>query len=118
MSLIARYLEENGVPTVIMATARDIVDVDMELPPLSQELMDLTKWVARYYLCSWGEAARAALEEVAREMTVAEEEGRVVKKIALSEIDRFYLAVSNVAGPDGGAAVDQALLGLITGDTE
>lgn len=26
MSLVARYLEENGIPTVIMAVARDIVE--------------------------------------------------------------------------------------------
>ncbi len=36
-------------------------------------------------------AERAALEEVAREMTRAEEEGRVVKKIPLSAIDRDRL---------------------------
>ncbi len=26
MSLVARYLEENGIPTVVIATARDIVE--------------------------------------------------------------------------------------------
>ena len=26
MSLVARYLEENGIPTVVVATARDIVE--------------------------------------------------------------------------------------------
>ena len=36
-------------------------------------------------------AGRAALEEVAREMTVAEEEGRVVKKIPLEQIDLKHL---------------------------
>ncbi|NNL72310.1 MAG: ParB N-terminal domain-containing protein [Silicimonas sp.] len=37
-------------------------------------------------------AGRAALEEVAREMTAAETEGRVVKKLPLSEIDTHHLS--------------------------
>ena len=41
--------------------AKELLDVDMELPPLSEELLDLTKWIAKYYMCSWGEAARSAL---------------------------------------------------------
>ena len=41
--------------------ARDIVDVDVELPPLPDELLDLTRWIATYYMCAWGEALRAAL---------------------------------------------------------
>lgn len=41
--------------------ARDILDVDVELPPLSAELLHLTKWIATYYMCAWGEALRAAL---------------------------------------------------------
>src|SRR6056297_989480 len=36
-------------------------------------------------------AGRAALEEVAREMTAAEEEGRVIRKIPLSEIETRHL---------------------------
>ena len=36
-------------------------------------------------------AGRAALEEVAREMTRAEDEGRIVRKIGLAEIDRDRL---------------------------
>ncbi len=41
--------------------ARDILDVDVELPPLSDELLQLTRWLASYYMCAWGEALRAAL---------------------------------------------------------
>ncbi len=37
-------------------------------------------------------AGRAALEEVAREMTAAEAEGRVVKRIALADIDLRHLS--------------------------
>ena len=27
--------------------AKELLDVDMELPPLSEELLDLTKWIAK-----------------------------------------------------------------------
>lgn len=37
-------------------------------------------------------AGRAALEEVAQEMTAAEAEGRVIKKLALSDIDTQHLS--------------------------
>ena len=30
-------------------------------PILGQELLDLTRWMAEYYLCSWGEAVKPAL---------------------------------------------------------
>ena len=30
-------------------------------PALTSELLSLTKWVADYYLCAWGEAVKAAL---------------------------------------------------------
>ena len=42
-------------------------------------------------------AGRAALEEVAREMTAAEEEGRIVKKIALIDIDTQHLSRDRIA---------------------
>ncbi len=41
--------------------AKEVIDVDMELPVLPAEILKLTKWIGQYYMCSWGEAARAAL---------------------------------------------------------
>jgi len=38
--------------------AKDIIDVDIELTPMPQEVLKLTQWIAKYYMCSWGEAAR------------------------------------------------------------
>ena len=54
-------IEEGSEADLKKYKARDILDVDVELPLLSEELLDLTKWVATYYMCSHGEAARAAL---------------------------------------------------------
>jgi primosomal protein N' (replication factor Y) (superfamily II helicase) len=38
--------------------AKEVIDVDMELPVLPAEILKLTKWIGQYYMCSWGEAAR------------------------------------------------------------
>ncbi|MDE2996210.1 MAG: primosomal protein N' [Bacteroidota bacterium] len=42
-------------------TPKQILNVDVELPPLPDEVLDLTRWVSTYYMCAWGEALRAAL---------------------------------------------------------
>ncbi len=54
-------VEEGTEADLASYQARDILDVDVELPPLSDELLGLTRWIATYYMCSWGEAVRAAL---------------------------------------------------------
>ena len=40
---------------------KTILDVLDARPALTPELLGLTRWVAGYYLCSWGEAIKAAL---------------------------------------------------------
>lgn len=40
---------------------RSITAVDESGPPITLELLELTRWLADYYLCSWGEALKAAL---------------------------------------------------------
>ncbi|MDW8137564.1 MAG: primosomal protein N' [Bacteroidota bacterium] len=45
-------------------TPKPILDVLDAEPIVSEELLRLTRWVASYYLCSWGEALRAALPGV------------------------------------------------------
>jgi primosomal protein N' (replication factor Y) len=40
---------------------KDITDLLDPYPLFSGEMLELTKWVSDYYLCSWGEALRAAL---------------------------------------------------------
>lgn len=37
---------------------REVID---EAPVINSELLDLTRWMAEYYLCSWGEAVKPAL---------------------------------------------------------
>ena len=40
---------------------KPLLDVLDEAPSFSPELLELTRWISEYYVCSWGEAARAAL---------------------------------------------------------
>ena len=40
---------------------KPLLDVLDARPALTPELLDLTRWVAGYYLCAWGEAIKAAL---------------------------------------------------------
>ncbi len=40
---------------------RDILDVLDDEPALDAHLLELTRWISQYYLCSWGEAIRNAL---------------------------------------------------------
>ena len=54
-------MEEGAESDIKGFQARDILDVDVTLPPLPEELLALTRWVATYYMCAWGEALRAAL---------------------------------------------------------
>jgi len=40
---------------------KDVIDVLDDVPVCTAELLDLTRWIADYYVCSWGEALKAAL---------------------------------------------------------
>jgi primosomal protein N' (replication factor Y) len=48
-------LEEEG------ATIRDIEELLDEDPVVAPDILELTKWMADYYFCPWGECLRAAL---------------------------------------------------------
>ena len=43
------------------SSCKDIIDVLDDKPLISQELLELTKWVADYYFASWGQAVQLAL---------------------------------------------------------
>jgi len=53
---------EEGPPAEDLDFAvKDVVDVLDDVPVCTAELLDLTKWIADYYVCHWGEALKAAL---------------------------------------------------------
>ena len=47
--------------TANISNVKEIKDFLDPYPLFSGEMLELTKWVSDYYLCSWGEALRAAL---------------------------------------------------------
>jgi hypothetical protein len=49
-------VEEGSLEDLKGYEGKEILDVDMELPLLPAEVLRLTKWIATYYMCSWGEA--------------------------------------------------------------
>ena len=42
-------------------TVKPLIDVLDDAPAFTGEMLRLTHWIADYYVCSWGEAAKAAL---------------------------------------------------------
>jgi len=51
----------NFVPIPGIENLRDIEDLPDPYPLLTPEMLQLTRWVAEYYLASWGEVIRCAL---------------------------------------------------------
>ncbi len=46
---------------VVPSSVKPVLETLDDIPLLSQELLELTKWVAEYYCCGWGEALKFAL---------------------------------------------------------
>jgi len=60
------FTDDPGVDEDRVKPVLDLID---EEPLLDDGLMDLTKWLARYYLCSWGQALQAAVPGSVRDGT-------------------------------------------------
>ncbi len=54
-------VEEGPPEDTLDFAVKDVLDVLDDVPVCTEELLDLTKWIAEYYVCSWGEALKAAL---------------------------------------------------------
>ncbi|HKL89107.1 MAG TPA: DEAD/DEAH box helicase, partial [Salinibacter sp.] len=54
-------VEEGPPEDTLDFQAKDIIDVLDDVPACTGDLLRLTKWIADYYVCSWGEALKAAL---------------------------------------------------------
>jgi len=54
-------IEEGTEADLADVRAKDVADATDGLPEVTPELLELTRWIAAYYHCSWGEALRAAL---------------------------------------------------------
>jgi primosomal protein N' (replication factor Y) len=67
------------------ASLKDVIRLLDEEPVLTGEMIALTRWVADYYCCGWGEAIRAALPGVG--------ERKSVERVRLTEAGRSEAAL-------------------------
>jgi primosomal protein N' (replication factor Y) (superfamily II helicase) len=91
---------------------RDIEDVLSDEPPVERQVLELSRFAADYYLCSWGEAIEAAIPPASRQAPSA----RRVRRAPGTEVSsiperaharrRAFLAL-----PEDGAAVPVGRLG-------
>lgn len=67
-------------PAVEPGVLKELTEVDGAGPAFSAELLDVTRWVADYYLCSWGEALKAALPGGLETSRAEPKKARAVRK--------------------------------------
>src|ERR671935_1837571 len=57
--------------TSTVADLKELVEILDETPLLTPALLQLTRWIAEYYLCPWGQVLKAAVPEGFRVQTEA-----------------------------------------------
>src|SRR6185503_11802422 len=71
VALLPRLRPGTSLDETKIKDVQELLDVD---PPLTPEVLEITRWVADYYVAPWGEVLRAALPagiNVAIEQTVS-----------------------------------------------
>jgi primosomal protein N' (replication factor Y) len=66
---------EGDPPSALDFEVKEVLDVLDDTPTCTRELLRLTRWLANYYVCRWGEALKAALPAG----TTAETERRLAR---------------------------------------
>ncbi len=54
-------VDEGPPPETLDFEVKAVLDVLDDVPVCTEELLGLTRWIADYYVCSWGEALKAVL---------------------------------------------------------
>src|SRR5919109_3400644 len=57
--------------TSTVTDLKELVEILDETPLLTPALLQLTRWIAEYYLCAWGQVLKAAVPEGFRVQTAA-----------------------------------------------
>lgn len=57
-------VEQSDSPPESVRHIKKIIELLDKKPVYSNELLQLTKWIADYYMCSWGDSLKAALPSV------------------------------------------------------
>jgi len=119
-------VEEGPPPGTLGFEVKDVLDVLDDVPTCTEELLDLTRWMADYYVCTWGEALKAVLPagttvETERRLTrtdaepgawAAHDVGRVVLEDLAEHPETTLSAVRKRVGP----AVPLALIRRMAAD--
>ena len=58
VALLPRLRSGTSLVEAELKEVQELLDVD---PPLTSEILEITRWVAEYYAAPWGEVMRAAL---------------------------------------------------------
>jgi primosomal protein N' (replication factor Y) len=104
---------EGPPPDTLDFAVKEVLDVLDDVPVCTAELLELTKWIAEYYVCGWGTALKAVLPagttvETERRLTRADadagewadhEVGRAVLEDLAGRSDTTLSAVRNRLGP-------------------
>ena len=61
----------SGTPEIEESRIKEIIRLVDKPPLLDQRMLELTRWMAAYYCCSWGEALDAVLPSGVRKRTTA-----------------------------------------------
>ena len=96
MGFVVEFVGNPKIPNL-----REIEDILDPYPLLTPELIKLTRWVAEYYLATWGEVIRIALPPglVRRSrLIVHSTKGRVPDKGSLSDLQKNILRLLNERG--------------------
>ena len=75
---------EKPPPGVEPGSVKPVIEILDDEPLLTPELLELTRWVAEYYCCNWGEALKYALP--------SHKEKKTVERYRLSEAGRLEAA--------------------------
>ena len=75
---------ENPPHGVEPGSVKSVIEMLDDEPLLTQELLELTRWVAEYYCCGWGEALKFALP--------SHREKKTVERYRLNEAGRLEAA--------------------------
>jgi primosomal protein N' (replication factor Y) len=81
-TLVGYYVEPGGECEVPEEALKDVLEVLDAEPVVRPELLALTRWIGRYYRCSWGEALQAVLPAAVRKRRASARTYRVERAIA------------------------------------
>src|SRR6266567_7135460 len=110
VALSARLREGTSLVESEIKDVQELLDVE---PPLTPEVLEITRWVADYYAAPWGEVMRAALP--------AGINATVEQTVSITELGRQQIAIANESVPpavSGGSDVASLALDLLANEGE